>query len=85
MTLTIYIYLRIPSLCTAFEEVRVHALVAEDQECEFLLDSVSLTEIPSNSNWREEADKRIDELRKGTLKIKYDLLGSVVPSPTHKT
>lgn len=57
-------------LLTDTYRVTVIPVATESNEIEYLVDSVSLTEIPTNPQWREEADARIDTLRKGNIRVK---------------
>ncbi|XP_046370598.2 endo-1,4-beta-xylanase 3-like [Haliotis rufescens] len=38
-----------------------------DKTVNYLVDDMSLTEIPEDKNWKSEADKRIDQLRKNNI------------------
>ena len=37
----------------------------------YLLDEASLVAIPDNPNWREDANQRIDQMRKNDVTVKY--------------
>ncbi|XP_046546463.1 endo-1,4-beta-xylanase 3-like [Haliotis rubra] len=45
-------------------ELRVYG---PDKTINYLVDDMSLTEIPEDNNWKSEADKRIDQLRKNNI------------------
>jgi hypothetical protein len=51
--------------------ITVQASASNSPQTEFLIDTVSVTEIPTNPNWREEADARIEKIRKGTITVRY--------------
>ena len=43
----------------------------EDPPVHYLIDSASLKEIVPNPNWRQEADARIENIRKRDIHIRY--------------
>ena len=51
-------------------EVSVALLVGISDQINYLLDAVSLVEIPRDPEWREHADQRIQKIRKGTVTFK---------------
>ncbi|XP_067666748.1 uncharacterized protein [Haliotis asinina] len=53
---------------TGTKEVRLRVR-GSDAAINFLVDDVSLTEVPENKNWKSEADSRIDQLRKSNVSI----------------
>ena len=49
----------------------VQSSASSAPEIEYLIDTIRVTEIPTNPNWREEADARIEKIRKGTITVKW--------------
>lgn len=57
--------------CYLFTEIQNARFYIQfsDVEVNYLIDSASLTEIVPNTNWKEEADNRIEQIRKSDLTI----------------
>ncbi|XP_046546498.1 exoglucanase XynX-like [Haliotis rubra] len=51
---------------TGIKEVRLRVR-GSDAAINFLVDDVSVTEVPENKNWKSESDIRIDQLRKSNV------------------
>ena len=46
------------------------SIMGPDANTDFLVDNVTLYEVPENSNWRTEADTNIEKYRKSDIKLK---------------
>ena len=46
------------------------SILGPDANTDFLVDNVTLYEVPENSNWRTEADTNIEKHRKSDIKLK---------------
>ena len=60
------------ALFSDYSGFRVYIQVNEDGEnpVSYLVDEASLIEVPDNPNWREDANKRIDQLGKNDVTVK---------------
>ncbi|ELU11829.1 hypothetical protein CAPTEDRAFT_219919 [Capitella teleta] len=53
--------------------ITIQSAASASVDTDFLVDTVSLTEIATNPKWREEADARIEKIRKGTITVRSSI------------
>ena len=51
--------------------IRIYVQVNSDIDVDYLVDTASLTSFCLSSNWKAEAEERIELLRKNDVTIKY--------------
>ena len=63
---------------TAWHQVRVY-IQGPDPGIDFLVDDISLREIPENPYWRQEANQRIENFRKSNFTLRLLLVSFFCP------